>query len=109
VLIERTQGCPAALVLAGIWLREVDEPSSAASRFLSDQSDQLFVADYLTTEVLVALDDDRRSFLERVAVLGQFTPDLCDPKTRTFADLLIECEESQALRTALVRCCAKRG
>ena len=75
VLVERTEGWPAALVLAGVWLRAVDDPSDAVSRFGGDQR---FVADYLSTEVLAALDDDHRAFLERVAVLGQFTPELCD-------------------------------
>ena len=75
VLVERTEGWPAALVLAGLWLRTVDDPSSAVSAFGGDHR---FVADYLSTEVLAALDDDRRAFLESVAVLGQFTPELCD-------------------------------
>ena len=37
-----------------------------------------FVADYLSSEVLAALDDDSRGFLQGVAVLGEFTPSLCD-------------------------------
>ena len=75
VLVERTEGWPAALVLAGLWLRTVDDPSSAVSAFGGDHR---FVADYLSTEVLAALDDDLRAFLEGVAVLDQFTPELCD-------------------------------
>ena len=75
VLVERTEGWPAALVLAGLWLRTVDDPSSAVSEFGGDQH---FVADYLSTEVLAALDDDRRAFLQGLSVLGQFTPELCD-------------------------------
>ena len=71
ILVERTEGWPAALVLAGLWLRSVDEPSSAVASFGGDQH---FVADYLSTEVLAALDDGRRAFLQGLAVLGQFTP-----------------------------------
>ena len=56
-LVERTQGWPAMLVLSGIWLRGVDDPASAVSRFGGEQR---FVADYLSTEVLAALDDERR-------------------------------------------------
>ena len=74
-LVERTEGWPAALVLAGLWLRSVDDPSSAVAEFGGDQH---FVADYLSTEVLAALDDDRRAFLQGLSVLGQFTPELCD-------------------------------
>ncbi len=33
LLVERTEGWPAALVLAGIWLRGVDDPSSAVAAF----------------------------------------------------------------------------
>ena len=59
-LVERTQGWPAMLVLSGIWLRGVDDPASAVSRFGGEQR---FVADYLSSEVLAALDDERRAFL----------------------------------------------
>ncbi len=74
-LVERTEGWPVALVLAGVWLRGLDDPAGAVSRFGGDQR---FVADYLSTEVLAAFDEDHRAFLEHVAVLGQFTPELCD-------------------------------
>jgi LuxR family maltose regulon positive regulatory protein len=33
VLVERTEGWPAALVLAGLWLRTVDDPARAVRRF----------------------------------------------------------------------------
>ena len=74
-LVERTQGWPAMLVLTGIWLRGVDDPASSVVRF---NGEQRFVADYLSTEVLGALDDERRGFLLGIAVLGHFTPELCD-------------------------------
>ena len=74
-LVERTEGWPAALVLAGIWLQSVDDPSSVVAEFGGNQH---FVADYLSTEVLAALDEDRRAFLQGLSVLGQFTPELCD-------------------------------
>ena len=63
------------LVLTGIWLRGVDDPASSVVRF---NGEQRFVADYLSTEVLGALDDERRGFLLGIAVLGHFTPELCD-------------------------------
>ena len=36
------------------------------------------MGEYLSNEVLASLDDDRRSFLHGVAVLGRFTAELCD-------------------------------
>jgi LuxR family maltose regulon positive regulatory protein len=75
VLVERTEGWPAALVLAGLWLGTVDDPVRAVRGFGGEHR---FVAEYLSNEVLVSLDPVRRSFLHGVAVLGEFTADLCD-------------------------------
>ncbi len=55
VLVERTEGWPAALVLAWLWLRTVDDPARAVRAFGGDHR---FVADYLSSEVLAALDED---------------------------------------------------
>ena len=86
-LVDRTQGWPAMLVLARLWLQGVDDPASAVSRFGGEQR---FVVDYLSTEVLAALDDERRGFLQGMAVLGQFTPALCDAALeRTGSDEMI--------------------
>ena len=75
VLVERTEGWPAALVLAGLWLRTVDDPVSAARSFGGGHR---FVAEYLSSEVLASLDEERRAFLHGAAVLGEFTAELCD-------------------------------
>ena len=74
-LVARTEGWPAALVLAGLWLRKVGDPSEAVRKFGGSHR---FVAEYLSSEVLGALDDDRRSLLHALSVLGEFTPALCD-------------------------------
>ncbi len=74
-LHERTEGWPAALFLAALWLRSVDDPHEAVREF---QGDHRFVADYLANEAINALDHDSRSFLLRACVLGRFTPELCD-------------------------------
>ena len=74
-LVERTEGWPAALVLAGLWLRTVDDPVSAVRSFGGDHR---FVADYLSGEVLASLDESSRSFLYGAAVLGELTPELGD-------------------------------
>ena len=75
VLMERTEGWPAALYLAALWLRGVDDLERAVMDFGGDHR---YVAEYLSREVLGALADDRGWFLLRVAVLGRFTAALCD-------------------------------
>jgi LuxR family transcriptional regulator, maltose regulon positive regulatory protein len=75
LLRERTEGWPAALFLAGYWLRGVDNPHEAAAEF---DGNHRFVADYLGREVIASLDEDTRSFLLRVSVMGRFTAELCD-------------------------------
>ena len=75
VLVERTEGWPAALVLAWLWLRTVEDPARAVRAFGGDHR---FVADYLSNEVLATLDEDDRAFLHGAAVLGEFTAELCD-------------------------------
>lgn len=75
VLRERTEGWPAALYLAALWLRSVDDRAHAVRAFGGDHR---YVAEYLTHEVLAALDAYERSFLLQAAVLGRFTPELCD-------------------------------
>jgi LuxR family maltose regulon positive regulatory protein len=62
-------------VLAWLWLRTVDDPARAARAFGGDNR---LVTDYLSSEVLAALDEDDRAFLYGVAVLGEFTADVCD-------------------------------
>ena len=75
LLVERTEGWPAGLYLADLWLREFDDPTSAVRSFSGDQRP---VADYLASEVLDALDADDRSFLVRASVFGRFSASLCD-------------------------------
>jgi LuxR family maltose regulon positive regulatory protein len=75
LLRERTEGWPAALFLAGYWLRSVDDPHAAAREFGGNHR---FVADYLSREVIASLDEDTRWFLLRASVLGRFTAELCD-------------------------------
>jgi LuxR family transcriptional regulator, maltose regulon positive regulatory protein len=74
-LWRRTEGWPAALVLAGVWLRAVDDARAAVTEFSGDHR---FVVEYLSEVALKALDDDARAFLIRASVLGRFTVELCD-------------------------------
>lgn len=75
VLRRRTEGWPAAVYLAALWLRSVADPDRAVLEFGGGHR---HVAEYLSHEVLAALDSDHRSFLLRAAVLGSFTAELCD-------------------------------
>ena len=75
LLHARTEGWPAAVELAMIWLRDIDDPKQAVREFTGDHR---FVADFLSQEVISALDDDLRGFLLRASVLRRFTPSLCD-------------------------------
>lgn len=92
-LRARTKGWPAAVVLACIWLRSVADPTHSVREFGGHHR---FVADYLSNEVLVALDDDLRSFVLRAAVLRELTPGLCDHALERSgsAALLAELERS---------------
>ena len=74
-LVERTEGWPAGLYLAALWLRDLDDPKAGVAGF---RGDQRHVADYLTSEVLATLDDDARRFLLETATLGAFSTALAD-------------------------------
>lgn len=96
VLHGRTEGWPAALSLATLWLRSVEDAPRAVREFRGDQH---FQAEYLSREVLGALGEDVRAFLLRASVLGRFTPQLCDAVLdRTdSAQVLSELERSNLL------------
>jgi LuxR family maltose regulon positive regulatory protein len=92
-LVERTEGWPAGLYLAALWLRGLDDPSSRVREFAGHHRQ---VADYLGSEVLDALDADGRSFLMRTAVLGRFTAELSDDvlERSDSSSMLAELEQS---------------
>jgi len=75
LLVERTEGWPAGLYLAALWLRDLEDPDEGVWAFVGSAR---HVADYLTDEVLAALAPQTREFLVRTSVLGRFTPELCD-------------------------------
>jgi LuxR family maltose regulon positive regulatory protein len=102
VLVERTEGWPAGLVLAWLWLRTVEDPARAVRAFGGDNR---LVADYLSGEVLAALDEDGRAFLYGVAVLGEFTAEMCDAvlDRGDSAARLVELERSNLFVSRLER------
>ena len=75
LLVERTEGWPAGVYLAALWLRTLDDPEAGIDEF---HGDHRHVADYLSAEVLDTLDGATRSFLVNTAVLERFTASLCD-------------------------------
>ena len=75
LLVERTEGWPAGLYLAALWLRGLDDPDREIRAFAGSARE---VGDYLSDEVLTALAPDTKNFLMRTSVLGRFTPDLAD-------------------------------
>jgi LuxR family maltose regulon positive regulatory protein len=75
LLLERTQGWPAALYLAALSLQGVDEPDAAARTFAGD--DRL-VADYLRDELLSSLPAETLDFLTRTSILDEVSGELCD-------------------------------
>jgi LuxR family transcriptional regulator, maltose regulon positive regulatory protein len=101
-LCGRTGGWPAALVLASIWLRGVDDPQRAVSEFGGEHR---FVAEYLSTVTLGTLADGTRDFLLSASVLGRFTAALCDDvlDRSNSASILKNLERSNLLLTRLER------
>jgi LuxR family maltose regulon positive regulatory protein len=75
LLLDRTEGWPAGVSLAALWLAGADEPGEGIRQFSADHR---HVADYLTSEVLDALGDETRCFLLRTAIFDRFTAQLCD-------------------------------
>ena len=73
LLVETTEGWPAAISLAAQSLRTVSDPDEFLSRFMA--SDRLIV-DYLAEELLDALPAAHRTFLHHTSVVEQFVPNL---------------------------------
>lgn len=74
-LVKRTEGWPAALYLATLWLRNHPDPHRAVRAFGGNHR---YVAEYLSHEAMGALSSDDLEFVLHVAVLGRFTAELCD-------------------------------
>jgi LuxR family maltose regulon positive regulatory protein len=99
-LVERTEGWPAGLYLAALWLRDLADPREGVRVFAGSHRQ---VADYLAGEVLESLAPDAKDFLIRTSVLGRFTPELCDAvlNRRDSAAVLAELKRSNVFIVAL--------
>ena len=74
-LNQRAEGWAAALYLGALAMRAGDRAASISSAV--DGSD-LFVADYLASEVLDRMDSSQRTLLRRTSILDRLSGPLCD-------------------------------
>jgi LuxR family maltose regulon positive regulatory protein len=74
-LHQRTEGWPAGLYLAALYLKEGGSFPGAAVSF---GGDDLLVSEYLESELLARIPPPRRAFLTRTAVLERMCGPLCD-------------------------------
>jgi LuxR family maltose regulon positive regulatory protein len=75
ILVDRTEGWPAGVSLAALWLTGMDEPGDGIRQFSATHR---HVADYLASEVLDAADDEMREFMLKTSIFDRFTAEPCD-------------------------------
>jgi LuxR family transcriptional regulator, maltose regulon positive regulatory protein len=100
LLVERTEGWPAAVYLAAVSLRGAADRHQWICDF---HGDNRHVADYLSSEVVDVLDAKSRDFLTRTSILGRFTAAMCDAvlDANDSAEVLRELERSNLFLVAL--------
>lgn len=74
LVVQRTEGWPAALYLAALSLRH---PRNAATDTLEDPDDRALI-DYVREQVLRGLADDDARFLLESSLLEELTPAICN-------------------------------
>src|SRR5215469_17212454 len=74
-LHRRTEGWPAGLYLAALYLREGGSLGGAASAFGGDDR---FISEYMESELLARISRQQRAFLTRTAVLERMSGPLCE-------------------------------
>ncbi len=101
-LHRRTEGWPAGLYLAALYLRE-DGPFAGAA--VSFGGDDRLVSEYMESEFLARISRPRRAFLTRTAVLERMCGPLCDAvlEGSGSAAALAELEQSNLLLVPLDR------
>ncbi len=101
-LHRRTEGWPAGLYLAALYLREGGPLGTAAVSFGGDGR---LVSEYMESEFLVRISRRQRAFLTRTAVLERMCGPLCDAvlEGSGSADALAELERSNLLLVPLDR------
>jgi LuxR family maltose regulon positive regulatory protein len=100
LVLERTEGWPAALSLAIVFLGDL-LPGSTLERF--NGADRI-VAQYLRDELLADLPDDALAFAHRVSVADTLTAPLCDALLRRCgSDAMLAALQRAGLLVALDR------
>ena len=101
-LHRRTEGWPAGLYLAALYLREGGPVASAAVSFGGDDR---FVSEYVESEFLARISRQQRAFLTRTAVLERLCGPLCDAvlEVSGSAAVLADLEHSNLLLVPLDR------
>ena len=101
-LYRRTEGWPAGLYLAALYLREGGPVAGAGVSFGGD--DRL-VSEYMESEFLARISRRRRAFLTRTAVLARMCGSLCDAvlEGSGSAGILADLERSNLLLVPLDR------
>jgi LuxR family maltose regulon positive regulatory protein len=91
-LMERTEGWPAGIYLAGLSLRDRPDQAEFIESFAGDDR---HIVDYLSSEVLADQPEELRDFLLRSSVLDTLSGPLCDAtlEVNGSADRLRELEE----------------
>jgi LuxR family maltose regulon positive regulatory protein len=74
-LTAQTEGWPAGLYLAALWLRGRGNQQADAQRFGGDNR---HVVDYLSEAVLARLDDATREFLLKTSIVDRLCTSLCE-------------------------------
>ena len=74
-LLQRTEGWPAGLYIAALAIKSGSQPSSAGLTFTGDD---VYMGDYLRSELLDRISAAEASFLTRTSVLNQMCGPLCD-------------------------------
>ncbi len=92
-LIESTEGWPAGIYLARLWLAGKAEPDEVVRRFSGENR---FIGDYLTEEVLSQHTPETRDFIVTMSFLDRFSAPLCNfvGQTTDAAAILHELERS---------------
>ena len=92
-LLESTEGWPAGIYLARLWLAGKAEPDEVVRRFSGENR---FIGDYLTEEVLSQHTPETRDFIVTMSFLDRFSAPLCNfvGQTTNAAAILHELERS---------------
>jgi len=100
LLVERTEGWPAGVSLAALWLSGIDDPRTGIQQFSATHR---HIADYLTSEVLETVDAKTRAFLLKTAILDRFSARSCDAilGTNDSDRMLADLERSNLFLVAL--------